>query len=82
MGDKVDPTVKKQTEDKIAELKKALESDNTEDMKKLMNELQDFAHKASEAVYKQQASSSTAHHQFQHWNKIYRYRSFFHWQMQ
>ena len=53
-GDKVPAETKAALEEKIAKLKKDLESDNTEALKTGMKELEELAMKLGEAVYAQQ----------------------------
>ena len=55
-GDKVPAEVKSQLEAKIAELKKEIESDNTDGMKAKTKELEELAMKMGEALYAQQAA--------------------------
>jgi len=52
LGDKVPADVKSNVETKIAELKKALESGDTESIKKKTDELVQASHKLAEIVYK------------------------------
>jgi molecular chaperone DnaK len=52
-GDKMKPEDKKELEDKNAELKKAKESGNLEDMKKKMEEINTIAQKIGAAMYQQ-----------------------------
>ncbi len=52
-GDKMKTEEKKELEDKTAELKKAEESGNLEDMKKLMEEINTLAQKIGAAMYQQ-----------------------------
>ncbi len=53
-GDKFDPQVKKEIEEKIEELKKVKDSDNIEDIKKRTEELSQVAQKAGEELYKKE----------------------------
>ncbi len=58
-GDKVDAAVKQPIEDRVTELKKALESDDTEKIKSLLETLKAEAQKAGEALYKQAGAQDT-----------------------
>jgi molecular chaperone DnaK len=57
LGDKVDDATKKQVEDHIAELKKVMEGEDTEEIKSKSEALTQASHKLAEAMY-QQASQS------------------------
>ena len=57
LGDKVSGADKQQIEDAVAALKKALESDNTEEIKAKTEELKQASYKIAEEVYKQQAAN-------------------------
>jgi molecular chaperone DnaK len=52
-GDKVDSGTKSQIETAISNLKKAVEGDDTEEIKRLTDELTQASHKLAEAMYKQ-----------------------------
>ncbi|MCK5707371.1 MAG: molecular chaperone DnaK [Candidatus Aureabacteria bacterium] len=52
-GDKVDQEEKKKVEDAIAELKKAIETNNVDDIKEKMEALNKASHKLSEMLYKE-----------------------------
>jgi molecular chaperone DnaK len=52
-GDKIDAAEKQKIEEKVAELKKAMEGSDPEEMKKIGDELTQAAHKLAEAVYAQ-----------------------------
>ena len=52
-GDKIDSAEKQKIEEKLAELKKVMEGDDPEAMKKAGDELLQAAHKLAEAVYAQ-----------------------------
>lgn len=56
-GDKIDAVEKGNIENKIAELKKVLESEDTEAIKKATDELAQSAHKLSEAMYAKQGEA-------------------------
>ncbi|MCR5698676.1 MAG: molecular chaperone DnaK [Treponemataceae bacterium] len=60
LGDKVSGADKQKIEDAIANLKKALESDNVEDIKAKTEELKQASYKIAEEVYKQQAAQGGA----------------------
>ncbi len=60
LGDKVPADLKGQIESKSAELKKALEGDDLEDIKKKTDELMQVAHKVAEMVYKEAAEKQQA----------------------
>ncbi len=57
LGDKVDSATKSKVEDAIAALKKAMEGEDTEEIKRLSEELTQTSHKLAEAMY-QQASQA------------------------
>jgi molecular chaperone DnaK len=60
LGEKVSEADKQKIEDAKAELKKALESDNTEDIKSKTEALKQASYKIAEEVYKQQAAQQGA----------------------
>ena len=60
LGDKVNGADKQKIDDAIAALKKALESDNTADLKAKTEELKQASYKIAEEVYKQQQASGAA----------------------
>ncbi|MCQ2577115.1 MAG: molecular chaperone DnaK [Treponema sp.] len=60
LGDKVDGAEKQKIEDAIAELKKALESDNTDEIKAKTEALQQASYKIAEELYKQQGAQAGA----------------------
>ena len=60
VGDKVSGDDKKKIEDAVAALKKALETDNTSDIKAKTEELKQASYKIAEEVYKQQAAQGGA----------------------
>ena len=57
-GDKVDAAIKSNVQNAVDELKKALESQNTEDIKAKTESLMQVWHQASEELYKQTAEAS------------------------
>ncbi|MFA6194707.1 MAG: molecular chaperone DnaK [Patescibacteria group bacterium] len=57
-GDKMKPEDKKELEDKNAELKKAKESGNLEDMKKRMEEINTIAQRIGAAMYQQPGANA------------------------
>jgi molecular chaperone DnaK len=57
LGDKVDSATKSKVEDAIAALKKAMEGENTQEIKQRSEELTQASHKLAEAMY-QQASQA------------------------
>ena len=59
-GDKVSAQDKQNIEAKIADLKETLKGDNTEDIKKKMEELTKVSHKLAEEVYKAQSAQQQA----------------------
>ena len=59
MGDKVDSETKSKVDEVIAQLKKAMEGDDTSEIKRLTEELTQTSHKLAEAMY-QQASQAGA----------------------
>jgi molecular chaperone DnaK len=63
-GDKVDDTTKANIDQAIENLKKAMEGDNTEEIKRLSEELMQASHKVAEAMYarasQQQAQAEEA----------------------
>jgi molecular chaperone DnaK len=62
LGDKVDAETKSKVEATIEPLKKAMEGDDTEEIKRLTEEMTQASHKLAEAMY-QQASQADAQHQ-------------------
>lgn len=60
LGDKVNASDKQAIDDAVAALKKALESDNTEDIKAKTEALKQASYKIAEEVYKQQAAAQGA----------------------
>ncbi len=59
-GDKMKPEEKKEMEEKTAELKKAQEGGNVEEMKKKMEELNTIAQKIGAAMYQQADADAKA----------------------
>ena len=59
-GDKMKPEDKTHLEEKVAELKKAKDADNTDDMKKKMEELNEVAQKIGAAMYQQPGAETPA----------------------
>ncbi|MGI8906560.1 MAG: molecular chaperone DnaK [Candidatus Sumerlaeaceae bacterium] len=57
VGDKVDPADRQATEDAVAELKRAVESNDMEGMKSGVEKVNTVAHKLSEALYRQHANA-------------------------
>ena len=57
LGDKVDGAEKQKIEDAIAALRRALEGDNTEEIKAKTKELQEASYKIAEELYKQQGAA-------------------------
>jgi molecular chaperone DnaK len=57
LGDKIDADTKKNVEDAIAALRKAMENDDAQEIKRLSEELTQKSHKLAEAMY-QQASQA------------------------
>jgi molecular chaperone DnaK len=53
LGDKVDSETKSKVEDAIGPLKKAMEGEDTAEIKRLSEELTQASHKLAEAMYKQ-----------------------------
>ncbi|MDO9262971.1 MAG: molecular chaperone DnaK, partial [Desulfosalsimonadaceae bacterium] len=60
LGDKVDGATKTKVDGIITQLKKAMEGDDTDEIKRLSEELTQASHKLAEAIY-QQASQAGAH---------------------
>ena len=60
LGDKVSDADKQNIEDSIAALKKALEGDDTADIKAKTESLKQASYKIAEEVYKQQAAQGAA----------------------
>ena len=58
LGDKIGEEDKKSIEEAISEVKKALESDNADDIKSALDRLETASHKMSEAMYQQAATDS------------------------
>ena len=61
IGDKVDPADKKKVEDAISDLKKAIEKNDYEEMKKGIDNLNQASHKLSEILYKHASQSYQPH---------------------
>lgn len=59
-GDKLPDDVKKPVEEAVAELKKAIEADDTEAMKKIMSEVEGKMHAFAEELYKNAQSQQQA----------------------
>ncbi len=57
LGDKVDSTTKTKVEEATAALRKAMEGENTEEIKRLSDELTQTSHKLAEAMYQQAAGA-------------------------
>ena len=53
MGDKVDSATKRDVENTIATLKKAMEGEDTAEIKRLNEELNQASHKLAQAMYQQ-----------------------------
>jgi molecular chaperone DnaK len=53
LGDKIDPATKSGIESAISDLKKAMEGDNAEEIKRLSETLTQASHKLAEAMYKE-----------------------------
>jgi molecular chaperone DnaK len=53
LGEKVDPATKKEVEDAVGPLKKAMEGDDPAEIKRLSEALTQASHKLAEAMYKQ-----------------------------
>ena len=60
LGDKVSDADKQKIEDAMVALKKALESENTQDIKAKTEELKQASYKIAEELYKQQGAASQA----------------------
>lgn len=60
LGDKINGAEKQKVEDAVAELKKALESDNTADIKAKTEALKQASYKIAEELYKQQQAAGGA----------------------
>ena len=60
LGDKVSGADKQQIEDAVAALKKALEGNNTDDIKAKTEALKNASYKIAEEVYKQQGAQAGA----------------------
>jgi molecular chaperone DnaK len=58
LGDKVDQATKDQISEKIAVVKKAIEGDDPEAIKKAQDELMQASHKLAEMMYQQQAGGT------------------------
>jgi molecular chaperone DnaK len=57
LGDKVDSATKTKVEDAIAALRKAMEGENADEIKRLSEELTQTSHKLAEAMYQQAAGA-------------------------
>ncbi len=64
-GDKIDSAEKSRIEDIIAKVKKAIEGDDTEAIKKAQDELMNVSHKLAEAMYAKTAGSGAQQQQQQ-----------------
>jgi molecular chaperone DnaK len=53
LGEKVDAGIKSDVESKISDLKEAMKTENTEEIKRLSDELMQASHKLAEAMYQQ-----------------------------
>jgi molecular chaperone DnaK len=60
LGDKVDAETRNKVEAAIGPLKKAMESDNAEEIRRLSDELTQASHKLAEAMYQQASSGAGA----------------------
>jgi molecular chaperone DnaK len=60
LGDKVDEATKKQAEDAIEPLRKAMEGDDPEEIRRLSEALTQASHKLAEAMYQQASSQESA----------------------
>ena len=58
LGDKVDADTKTKVEDAITALRKAMEGDDTEEIKRLSEDLTQASHKLAEAMYQQASQES------------------------
>ena len=63
LGDKVDDDTKKKVEDAVAGLKKAMENDDAQEIKRLSEELTQVSHKLAEAMYQQASQQPGAEQQ-------------------
>jgi molecular chaperone DnaK len=60
VGDKLDDSTRGDIDKAVENLKKAMESDNTEEIKRLTDELTQASHKLAEAMYSQAAGQAQA----------------------
>jgi molecular chaperone DnaK len=60
LGDKLDGSTKSDIDRAVANLKNAMETDNTAEIKKLSDELTQVSHKVAEAMYAQAAGKAQA----------------------
>jgi molecular chaperone DnaK len=60
LGDKVDSETKSKVEEASAALKKAMEGEDVEEIKKLSEELTQVSHKLAEAMYQQASTEQQA----------------------
>ncbi len=60
LGDKVDPTLKENLDGAMERLKKAMDGTDTEEIKKLSEELMQTSHKLAEAMYAQASAAGRA----------------------
>jgi molecular chaperone DnaK len=58
LGDKVDADTKSKVESAIADLRKAMEGEDVEEIKRLSESLTQTSHKLAEAIYQQQAEQN------------------------
>ena len=63
LGDKVDDETKNKVEDAVAGLKKAMENDDAQEIKRLSEELTQVSHKLAEAMYQQASQQPGAEQQ-------------------
>jgi len=60
LGDKINGAEKQKVEDAVADLKKAIEGGNTDDIKAKTEALKQASYKIAEEVYKQQSAAGAA----------------------
>ncbi len=61
LGDKVDDQTKTNVQEIIGRLKKAMEGDNTDEITRISEELQQASHKLAETMYQQASQEGAAH---------------------
>jgi molecular chaperone DnaK len=61
LGDKIDPATRSQVENAVSDLKRAMEGDNVDDIKRLTETLTHASHAMAQAMYQQTGPTSGPH---------------------